>query len=69
MSGVSLTPTIMYTKPLFVSYPPKYTDYHLGREFGGRVGKHLGKSKGVLKAQDSGRNGFRWECRWAENRV
>jgi hypothetical protein len=66
MSGVSLTPTIMYTKPLFVSYPPNIQTIIWGENLGGRVGKHLGKSKGVLKAQDSGRNG---ECRWVENGV
>lgn len=51
MSGVSLAPTIMYTKPLFVSYPsPQYTDCHLRRKFGGRAEKHLSKLRGVLKA-------------------
>lgn len=66
MSGVSLTPTIMYTKPLFVSYPSNIQTIIWGENLGGESGS---ESKGVLKAQDSGRNGFRRECRWAENGV
>ena len=64
MSGVSLTRTIMYTKLLFVSYPPNIQTIILGRDFGGRAEKHLSRSKGVLKALYS-----QWLSWGAENRV